>query len=342
MLMLGKFDLGPALGQLETTASDVSEDEDRKLDRLLPAAAEEARAAAAHWQFLAPAQVIDAMIANREVFPRAGEGAGKTRLRRVVVARLALNHFEIPDALPESVMALYPDHFRRLVKFLSEGTAESYDEEYFAKDVRYALGVTAPGGALQFDFKYWISPKLIVRHCLKSRASHSLLAYLAAAGWGRWYNEHIDLRAMRDFNPEGWTRHCARVAEVLELNPSVRGIVGVGWFYDPAVSENSPGLAYIRKTQMKYGGFLVRVGTEPHHIQNAIYRSAVRRRLYEEGKYLPTCYLMAWPRGPLLAWAEELKRDPSVGFAASDETASARPVIGPKVQSDSPARAVAP
>ncbi len=186
--------------------------------------------------------------------------------------------------------------------------------------MRYALGVTAPCGALQFDLKYHISPKIVLRDALKTKASHLLIAYIGAAAWGRWYNEHIDLRAMREFNPDGWTAHCARMAEMLELNPSVRGIVGVGWFYDPAVAENSPGLAYIRETQMRYGGLLVRIGTEPHHIENAIFRSAVRRRLYEEGR---------------------LKVDPSVGFGGSEPLPKSRPVIPARPSNDRQAPAVA-
>jgi hypothetical protein len=341
MLRLADFELGPVLSQLHHAARDVAVEEDRALTSLLPSAAERARAAAAHWQFLAPAQVIDGMLGNSLVFP-SGQGAqGKTRLRRAAVARLALRHFRVRDALSPSVASLYPDLFRRTAKFLTEGVGETYDEEYFAKDVRYALGVTAPAGALQFDFTYHISPKIILRDVLKCGALHTLLTYVGGTGWGRWYNEHIDLRAMREFNPDGWTAHCARMAEMLNLNPAVRGIIGVGWFYDPAVSENSPGLAYIRKTQMRHGGFLVRIGTEPHHIQNAIYRSAIRRRLYEEGRYMPTCYMMAWPRRSLISWAERLKSDPSVAFGA-DDAPSAPALLRPKQQTNGQARASAP
>jgi hypothetical protein len=340
MLTLADFDLGPSLAELELVAANVGPEEDREFARLLATTAEKARGAAAYWQFLAPAQCIDAMLSDGS-FPKAVDAPGRTRLRCVAIARLALHHFRVSDSLPPSVLALYPDFFRRMAKFLTEGAGEAYDEEYFAKDVRYALGVTAPAGALQFDFNYHISPKLILRHALEAKDWRPLVAYIASAGWGRWYSEHIDLRAMRDFNPDGWTAHCVRMAEVLALNPGVRGIVGVGWFYDPAVSENSPGLAYIRRTQLRHGGFLVRIGTEPHHIQNAIYRSAVRRRLYEEGKYLPTCYMLAWPKASLMAWAKRLSIDPGLGFAASDSALPAQPVLAVKQANDSQARAVA-
>jgi hypothetical protein len=326
MLQLQDLKLGNTLSQLQIVADEVIGDEDRQFRRFLPAMASGARAAAGHWDFLAPARVIDQLLEG-DAFPRGSDAQGKTRLRRVAVARLALDFFQVEDPLPPSVTSLYPDLFRRLTKFVATGVGERYDEDYFAKDVRYALGLTIPCGALQFDLKYRIGPKLILRDVSKTKSSHTAFAYLKSRGWGRWYNEHLDLRAMREFNPDGWTAHCARMAEMLELNSDALGIVGVGWFYDPVVAENSPGLAYIQQTQLKYGAFRVRIGTEPHHIQNAIFRSAVRRKLYEEGKYLPTGYMLAWPRRAIIAWARRLKIDPSVAFAASEPAARPRPIV---------------
>ena len=60
-------------------------------------------------------------------------------------------------------------------------------------------------------------------------------------------------RAVRDFNPAGWTAHSLRMAEVLKLNPDALGTVGAGWFYDPALEEVTPSLAYIRRTQVQFG-----------------------------------------------------------------------------------------
>jgi len=327
MLFLKDLELGATCSQLQVVANDVVGNEDEQFRRLLPGTASSARAMAGHWDFMAPAGVIDQLLENSDAFPRGNDVRGKTRLRRVAVARLALHFFQVEDPLPPSVTSLYPDLFRRLAKVVAEGVGERYDDEYFAKDVRSALGLTIPCGALQFDLKYRIGPKLILRDVGKTKSSHTAFAYLKSRGWGRWYNEHLDLRAMREFNPDGWTAHCARMAEVLELNSDALGIVGVGWFYDPVVAENSPGLAYIQRTQLKYGAFRVRIGTEPHHIQNAIFRSAVRRKLYEEGKYLPTGYMLAWPRRAIIAWARRLKIDPSVAFAASEPAARPRPIV---------------
>ena len=180
--------------------------------------------------------------------------------------------------------------------------------------MRYALGLTIPCGAHQLDLRARIGAKLIMRDVVATRSAQSALAYAAALGWGRWYSNHLDLRAMKEFSPRGWTASFVRMAEMLALNPQVRGIAGMSWFYDPHVALISPHLAYIQ-TPMSHGAFLAKMGSDAHHIANATIRSSVRQKLYKEGKYLPTCYLLAWPRNALIAWARHLKSDPSVSFS---------------------------
>jgi hypothetical protein len=216
---------------------------------------------------------------------------------------LALDHFQIESRLPDSIVALYPDLFARLSIFLADKATGGYDDDYYAKDVRYALGLTVPGGAAQIDLKYQIGPKLIWRDTIKMGSLASAAAYTASGGWGYWYNDHLDLRAMKEFNPKGWTACFVRIAEMLELNPSIRGLAGVSWFHDPAVPAIAPHLAYLQELPLKHGAFLVHTGALPHDVENATVRSFSRRKLYEGGQYQPTCYLLAWPRRHLIEWA---------------------------------------
>jgi hypothetical protein len=227
------------------------------------------------------------------------------------VARLALDFFTVESRLPRSIIALYEDFFRRLAKFLSENVIDCYDDDYFAKDVRYALGLTVPAGAAQVDLHSRIGPKLIGRDLLHTGSPAASLRYAAAAGWGEWYIDHLDLRWMKEFNPAGWTACYARIAELLELNPRMRGLAGVSWFYDPALAVISPHLAYLREVPVRHGAFLVHMGALPHDIQNATVRSPLRKKLYEEGRYEPTCYILAWPRRQMIAWAHNDRADTS-------------------------------
>jgi len=299
-------------------ANEVSLEETRQFLRLLPAAAAKARTIAGHGDFMGPARVLDDLILDilDSVAPaKAKDSLNETRLRRVAVALLVLDFFEVQDRLPPSVIGFYPAFFARLATFVTEKATDRYDEDYYAKDTRYALGVTVPCGALQIDLEGSVGPKLILRDAIATRSVRSALAYTVSGGWGRWYANHLDLRAMKEFSPQGWTASFARLAETLELNPRIRGIAGVSWFYDPKVADVSPQLAYILHTPMRHGAFLAHMGTDSHHIRNATVRSPIRKKAYEEGRYLPTCYLLAWPRRPLLEWAQRLRADPSVGFA---------------------------
>ena len=302
---------------LAAVANEVSPEENRQFRRLLPAVAAEARAVAGHWDFGSPCYVVDRLIEDTSAFPNGTDKRNRTRLRQAAIARLALGFFRPGDRLPSSILKLYPAFFSRLAIFLHDRVNGVYDDDFFAKDVRYALGLTVPCGALQFDLNGVVGPKLVARDLMGTRSLRSTAGYIASKGWGRWYSNHIDVRAIKEFTPDGWTASFARIAELLVLNPSVRGVAGVAWFYDPALVRVSPHLAYIGETLQRSGAFRVTMKTQEPDIANALARSLSRKRFHERGEYSPACYLVAWPRRALLEWAARLKIDPSVAFGSS-------------------------
>jgi hypothetical protein len=302
-----------ARSDLVSIASQLSTAEKLRFTERLPGFAGRARSLAGHWDFAAPSRAIDRLLAEISQLRNHRGAAAFDRLRRAVVAQLVLYHFEVEDNLPSSVIGLYPGFFDRLIKFLSMKACYSYPQEYYEKDIRYALGLTVPCGAHQLDLRNRVGPKLVLRDILASGSSSSALAYVKCRGWGRWYANHLDLRAMKEFTPRGWTDSFVRMGDALKLNPEVRGVAGVSWFHDPAVAGVSPHLGYIL-TPTLYGGFLANMGSAPHHVANATVRSSKRTKMYQEGKYTPTCYLLAWPRKALIAWTERVKSDPSAGF----------------------------
>jgi hypothetical protein len=299
--------------RLVAAANDICAVERERFGEFLPGAVGKARKVAGHWEFDGPARAIGSIFSDSENSP-----SDKSRLRRAAIGQLALSYFSVEDQLPTSVMELYPEFFGRLSRFIAEGADKFYDDDYYAKDVRYALGLTVPCGALQIDLCYRIGPRLLLRDAIALARLGPSVAYISSGPWRRWYNDHLDSRALKEFNPKGWTSCFARIAEILELNPKVAGVTGVSWFYDPKVAEISPRLGYVRLTPERHGAFLANMGTAPHHVANAIYKSATRRRLYEEGSYVPTCYLIAWPRRMLIRWARRVKTDPSIGFEGDD------------------------
>ena len=129
---------------------------------------------------------------------------------------------------------------------------------------------------------------------------------LRLGGRGPLFRMHLDSRHLEEFNLLGRNQCFARIAELLEAMPGVRGLVGTSWFYDPQLERISPHLHYLRKVPMDGGAFLRIDGPGEIHTQRATARSETRRRLYEEGKYSPVCATVVWPRKDLLAWSRTM------------------------------------
>jgi len=84
------------------------------------------------------------------------------------------------------------------------------------------------------------------------------------------------------------------------MNPGIKGVYGTSWYYDPKVEEVSPKLAYIREIGKRFEVRFFYMGTNEHCINDATLKSPTRRKLFQEGKYLPTNYLLIVPRRKLI------------------------------------------
>ena len=59
----------------------------------------------------------------------------------------------------------------------------------------------------------------------------------------------------------------------------------------------------------KNGGRLFYYGSSEAMIKDALFKSPTRRRLYEEGLYVPRSFIRIWPRNELIEWADRSKMD---------------------------------
>ena len=80
---------------------------------------------------------------------------------------------------------------------------------------------------------------------------------------------------------------------------------GASWFYDPVLATVSPRLGYLRDVPLNGGAKLFFVEKGGAALANSLSTSPTRRKLYEEGKYVPTTYMMAWGRKAQSAWARQ-------------------------------------
>jgi hypothetical protein len=229
-------------------------------------------------------------------------------LRRALVAKLALQLPGLVEKMnfPASLLALFPDAFANLADFLNREGDEPYDltGDYFCKDIRFVLGLTIPNGALVFDMKSRITLPSVILSLFRSKSIDGMIRYVRAGGTGLWFRGHLDLRYLTEMNERGFDNFFIRVAELLERRKDIKGYVGTSWLQAPQLPDVSPHLAYFQKPPREGGAFLLRHGTQSSDIENAIKASETRRRLYQEGKYMPICYSMVWPRNELIVWAK--------------------------------------
>ncbi len=254
-----------------------------------------------HWDFELSAKAVDAVIGTSH------DDAATHDLRRAMIARWAL---DLPDRyatmnLPRQVLELYPDWIDYLIAFLN-GETTAYDQDYWAKDVRFALALSVPGSQSHvIDTSSPLGPRQIVRHGMEGRGFGSLLRWVGTGGWRPWLEAHTEARHLSDFSPEGWDKTWAAGAAFLKTHPDYAGMLGSSWFYDPPLETISPRLAYLRKTPVANGAFLVHQGPGDIHSERASASSPTRRAMIEKGEYVPSSWIVAWPRKALIKWAED-------------------------------------
>jgi hypothetical protein len=133
-------------------------------------------------------------------------------------------------------------------------------------------------------------------------ASLSCAIYFAFSfgGFASACEIHTSLKQLGEFTPDGWRRCYVRIAELMQLNPGVRGMFGSSWFYDPALSQISPRQDYLRDEPCGYGARVFRVGPDEGSTRNALATSSSRRKLHAEGKYQPCSHMLVWARADVL------------------------------------------
>ncbi|PKN65546.1 MAG: hypothetical protein CVU54_18800 [Deltaproteobacteria bacterium HGW-Deltaproteobacteria-12] len=236
----------------------------------------------------------------------------QAKLKRAILIKLALhlpNYLAKMD-LPKSILALYPDAFKRLVDFLKSVGDQPYDStgEFFCKDLRFVLGLSIYNGASSFFDVFSRVPvsSAIISFC-RSRNVDAIIRYVRARGSRPWVRGHLDSRFIKEYNQQVSDTTYCRLAEFVERKKEIAGYVGTTWFFDPKVAEVSPRLAWLQDLPRERGAFFLQHGADTTDINFAMKMSESRRRLYKDGKYIPKVYSMLWPREELISWARKYR-----------------------------------
>jgi hypothetical protein len=229
------------------------------------------------------------------------------RYHKLVLATL-VSEFEdrLPSQrIPASIESLMRLEIARIVEQLGVQDEAFYDfsNDLFLKDLGLATFRLLPCGSELLLVHAAIPRSLLFRGGITQFLRGVYFFLGKTRGFRPFYSLHMDPRRLEEFNPDGWDRSYLRVADLLALHPEVKGLFGTAWFYDPHLEEISPRLAYIRKRREEGGAWNFRYGTRADVVSGALSKSATRRRLYQDGRYIPTSHYLVWPRDNLLGWA---------------------------------------
>lgn len=96
------------------------------------------------------------------------------------------------------------------------------------------------------------------------------------------------------------------IAESMEMQPEIRGIITSSWLNSEDTLRISPHLGWMNDVIVNNGGMLTHLGyAKPD--SGFMEGSPERRRLYEAGEYRPREGLFIWPRVAMLRWLAECR-----------------------------------
>ena len=195
----------------------------------------------------------------------------------------------------------------RQLRRIAENTNEEADwldpdNDLFQKELGLATMRLYAAGAQLLEIHSGVPRSLIFRSGAFG-ALATLGSMLRMGGFRPYFQIHTHQFMLDAFNESGWEECYRCCSELYAVHPEVLGMHGASWFYDPALSVVSPRLGYLRGTPVDGGARLFFYEEGGSSISNSLSTSPTRRKLYDEGKYLPKSYMLVWGRREQIAWA---------------------------------------
>lgn len=215
--------------------------------------------------------------------------------------------------MPYEIVDLYKKNFNRIAGEIETSQYKGpylYSNDKFCKDIALCSMRLIPVGPRKIHCST-LSKRFLLKGGISQCYNGLIFIFFDLKGFKPLYEMHTDSKdsdLLKEFNPEGFKKSYFRIAELLNKNKDIKGIFGTSWFYDPSLDNVSPRLTYVRKMLIEAGGKIFYIGSDDQAVRNSIQKSKNRRKLYQEGKYLPTNYLIVCPRRKLIEWVKRLDR----------------------------------
>ena len=205
---------------------------------------------------------------------------------------------------PSSIIEQFHINFQRILAGISL-FGDSYfaqSNDLFLKDLGICRLRLIPVGPRVIESHAGYSRKIIISGGVKQLFRFLYFYIFIERHSKNFYQTHVHLSLIKNFNSQEIHKSYLRIAELLKMNAMVKGLLGASWYYDPALENISPHLAYLRKQQEDNGAWIFY--TEPETSGNPFSKSKIRKKLFEEGRYQPKIYLSIWPKKSILAYSE--------------------------------------
>jgi hypothetical protein len=92
-----------------------------------------------------------------------------------------------------------------------------------------------------------------------------------------------------------------RMAAAIEMQPSVRAIMGTSWLHSRETHRVSPHLAFLNRPHLDAGGIYIDIGPAPE-TAGFLTGDKHRQELYRAGKYKPTIGVVICTREQAINW----------------------------------------
>jgi hypothetical protein len=222
-----------------------------------------------------------------------------------LIANFSLKHFSLTltDAIRDNYQHSVPRIYQQWVTE-ADNTPNTINDRLL-KDIGLLIGTLLPCAERVVEPCSAIQRSLIYNNGV-AQGWRFIEALAAARGNKPVCRLHIHLSEINGLTATGWLVTCRQLAELLLLNPHLKGVVGACWFYDPTIATVSPNLAFISEllSDMQASWFY---SHSEGAKSGAFSRSASRKQAFENGQYQPKNYVVFIPRSRLLAW---YKRQP--------------------------------
>lgn len=208
----------------------------------------------------------------------------------------------------KTILKRFANTFERITghiedpEFLDYGTVN----DLFLKDLSLCRQKMFPAGARIIEEYSGLPRSLAFRAGPMQTLRFLRATILEAGGFKTFYQVHTHLLELDNFNERGWENMFLWLSQMMEINPHIRGVFCASWLYDPALEWVSPHLVYMRESALEKGATLLYASSDPD--SGALFKSRTRRRLFQEGKYVPKTYYLVSPRPVALKWLRSQRK----------------------------------